>query len=430
MINNIILSDAVLQRPKLKKSDKYSAKELSQMLLSTAYKGYNNSIEPLFILGLAVMAPFRNLFLKNIKGFPVAYLYGTTSAGKTNILNSVAFMHGYDEEYIYSGDSTVLSMWQNLDSCSCIPVIYDEISRRALNDNYFEGLIKSAFQGTNRDKIAKIKTTIKATLIMSSNFQPPQKPEILNRLLLCNFEQQKFKVDEVRGFNDIREKYLSNILPAILKQKSNAVMEIFNAQNENIKNIDSKLKGRCINNIAIAYTGYQILLNIAEEKQPNEIAISFKNFVKNYDNALKVETPWEEFIKSLPILARNKTIAFGKDYRYAVRVQEKIDGNNITQDVTPIHLCIHFEQAYKAFSMYYRQLKRDFPPTQKELLLYAKNDAKVIAGKAQITKSINIGGIKKRCLVIDIQENYELSVLDKMESSAVTLQSQIVKAKT
>lgn len=414
MIKDIILSEEVSSKPSLKKSDKYSTKELSQMLLNTVYKGYDNSIEPLLILGLTVMSPFRNLFIKNIKGFPVAYLYGTTSAGKTNILNSVAFMHGHDEDYISSGDSTVLSMWQNLGKCNCIPIIYDEISRRALNDGYFEGFIKAAFQGINRNKITKVKTNVNATLMMSSNFQPPQKPEILNRLLLCNFEQQKFKVNEVRDFNDIREKYLSNILPAILKQNANTVMGIFNEQNENIKKIDSKLKGRCINNIAIAYTGYQILLNIAEEEQPNEIAISFESFVKNYDKALKVETPWEEFMTSLPILARNKAIKFDRDYKYEVSTQEKSQ-NNITVIIeTASKLFIHFEQAYKAFSIYYKQLKRDFPPTQKELLLYAKNDANVIAGKSQITKGINIGGIKKRCLVIDIQNNYELSVLDKM----------------
>lgn len=231
-----------------------------------------------------------------------------------------------------------------------------------------------------------MKTNVNATLMMSSNFQPPQKPEILNRLLLCNFEQQKFKVDEVKAFNDIREKYLSNILPAILKQNANVVMKIFNVQNENIKKIDPKLKGRCINNIAIAYTGYQILLNIAEEEQPNEIAINFESFVKNYDKALKVETPWEEFRTSLPILARNNAIKFDRDYKYEVSTQEKRQ-NNITVIIdTPSKLCIHFEQAYKAFSVYYRQLKRDFPPSQKELLLYAKNDVKVIAGKSQITK--------------------------------------------
>jgi len=182
MKNNIILNENVSPRPTLKRSDKYSAKELCQKLLSTTYNGYDNSIEPLLVMGLAVMAPFRNLFIRETRGFTVAYLYGTTSAGKTNILNNIAFMFGYDEDYIYSGDSTVLSMWQKLDSCNSMPIIYDEISRRTLNDPHFEGFVKSTYQGTNRDKIAKVKTSINATLMMSSNYQPPQKPEMLNRL--------------------------------------------------------------------------------------------------------------------------------------------------------------------------------------------------------------------------------------------------------
>lgn len=413
-MTNIILSKNAATKPMLRLSDKYSATELSQLLLKTTYRGYENSIEPLFIMGLAVMAPFRNHFIRETKGFPVAYLYGTTSAGKTNLLNNISFMLGCDEDYIYSGDSTVLSIWQNLDRYNCMPIIYDEISRRALNDHYFEGLIKSAFQGINRDKITKIKTSVNATLMMSSNFQPPQRPEILNRLLLCNFEQQKFKIDEVVGFNEIREKYLSSLLPSIVKQNPDNVMQIFNEKIELIRSLNAELKGRCINNIAIAYTGYQVLLNIAGEIQPDEVRKSFEKFISGYGEALKVETPWEEFISSLPILARNKAIIFNKDYKYAYDRQERMANNQYEIIETPYLLCLHFEQAYKAFSAYYRQVKRNFPPTQKELLLYAKNDPRIHHGRDQITKGINIGRIKRRCLILDIQNDYDLSVLDKM----------------
>lgn len=413
-MTNIILSKNAATKPMLRLSDKYSATELGQLLLKTTYNGYDNSIEPLFIMGLAVMAPFRNHFIREAKGFPVAYLYGTTSAGKTNLLNNIAFVLGCDEDYIYSGDSTVLSIWQNLDRYNCMPIIYDEISRRALSDHYFEGLIKSAFQGINRDKITKVKTSVNATLMMSSNFQPPQRPEILNRLLLCNFEQQKFKIDEVVGFNEIREKYLSSLLPSIVKQKPDNVMQIFNEKRELIRSLNAELKGRCINNIATAYTGYQVLLNIAGETQPEEVRKSFKNFISGYGEALKVETPWEEFITSLPIMARNKAIIFNKDYKYAYDKQERVANNRYEIIETPYLLCIHFEQAYKAFSAYYRQVKRNFPPMQKELLLYAKNDPRIHQGRDQITKGINIGRIKRRCLILDIKNDYDLSVLDKM----------------
>lgn len=414
MKKNIILNEDVFPRPSLKRSDKYSAKELSQKLLSTAYLGYNSSIEPLLLMGLAIMAPFRSHIIKYVKGFPVGYLYGTTSSGKTNILNNVSFLFGYEDDYIYSGDSTVLSIWQRLDSCSSMPIIYDEISRRTLEDNFFEGLIKAAYQGTNRDKIAKIKTIITATLIVSSNFQPTQKSEILNRLLFCTFEPQNFKPSEVAKFNKIRENYLSNILPSIVKQNPDEVIKTFDEKKELIKKLNSNLSGRCINNIAVAYAGYQILLNIAGESMPTKVSENLKSFIKKYDEALKVETPWEEFISALPMLARNKAIIADRDYKYAYDIQEKTVDDCRQVFKTPKLLCIHFEQAYKAFSSYYRQQKRVLPPTQKELLLYAKNDADIHSGKTQVTKGININGIKKRCLVIDIKDNYELSVLDKM----------------
>ena len=413
IIENILLDSKAEIRPIIK-SSKMSAKELSQKLLQTTYEGYNNTVEPLLAVGLAVMARFKNNISEHTKGFPVAYLYGTTSAGKTNLLNNIVFLLGLDEDYIYSGDSTVLSIWQRLDSCSSMPIIYDELSRRAINDNLIEGLIKAAFQGINRDKIAKVKTAINATLILSSNFQPPQRPEILNRLLLCNFEQQNFKLDKVIDFNEVRENHLSALLPLIVKQKPDNVIQIFKEKIEYIKKLNSDLKIRCINNIAIAYTGYQVLLNIAEEAPPKAVIKNFEQFIKNYGEALKVASPWDEFITSLPILARNNTIMYERDYKYAYDTEEKIIDNRHEIITVPCLLCIHFEKAYQVFSAYYRQLKHDYPPTQKELLLYAKNDKRISSGKNQITKSINIGGVKKKCLVINIKDNEELCVLDKM----------------
>lgn len=413
-IEKISLGEKAELRPVIKES-KISAQELSQKLLKTTYEGYSNTAEPLLAIGLAAMARFKDDFTEHTKGFPVAYLYGTTSAGKTNLLYNIAYLLGFDEsDYIYSGDSTVLSILQRLDCCNCMPIIYDEISRKALNDGYFEGLIKAAFQGINRDKIDKIKTAINATLILSSNFQPPQRPEILNRLLLCNFEQQNFKLDKVVDFNEVRKNQLSALLPSIIKQKPADILQIFKEKTAFIKKINPDLKDRCVNNIAIAYTGYQILLNIAEEAPPKAVIENIKQFVKNYDEALKVASPWDEFITALPILARNKAIVFERDYKYAYGSEEKTSDNQHEIIASPYLLCLHFEKVYQSFAAYYRQLKHDYPPTQKELLLYAKNDKRIVAGKDQVTKGIHIGGVKKRCLILNIKDNEDLCVLDKM----------------
>lgn len=411
---NISLGEKAELRPVIKKSE-MSAKELSEMLLKTTYEGYNNTAEPLLAIGLAVMARFKDNFTEHTKGFPVAYLYGTTSAGKTNLLYNIAYLLGFDEnDYVYSGDSTVLSILQKLDSCNCIPIIYEEISSKTLKDGYFDGLIKSAFQGINRDKIGKIKTAINATLILSSNCQPPQKPEILNRLLICNFEPQNFKLNKVRNFNEIRKNYLSALLPSIVKQKPADVMQFFMEKCEYVRQLNSELGDRCVNNLAIAYTGYQVLLNIAEEAPPKAVIRNFEQFVKNYVESLKIASPWDEFITALPILARNGAIGFERDYKYFYESDEKTIDNRHEITTSPYLLCLHFEQVYQKFLGYYHQLKRDNPPTQKDLLLYAKNDKRIIAGKDQVTKGINIGGVKKRCLILNIKDSEDLWVLDKM----------------
>lgn len=413
-IQNISLGEKAELRPVIKKSD-MSAKELSQKLLKTTYEGYSGTVEPLLTIGLAAMARFKDDFIEHTQGFPVSYLYGTTSAGKSNLLDNIAYLLGFNrDDYIYSGDSTILSILQRLDRCNCIPIIYDEIPRKTLNEGYLEGLIKAAFQGINRDKIAKIKTTINATLILSSNFQPPQRPEILNRLLLCNFEQQNFKLDKVIDFNVIRKNQLSALLPSIIKQKPADIIEIFKEKTAFVKKLNPDLGDRCVNNIAIAYTGYQVLLNLAEEAPPKAVIKNLEQFIKNYGEALKVSSPWDEFMIALPILARNGAIVYERDYKYAYDSEERAIGNRVEIINSPSHLCIHFEKIYQSFATYYRQLKHEDPPTQKELLLYAKNDKRIIAGKDQVTKGIHISGVKKRCLIIDIKGNEDLCVLDKM----------------
>lgn len=411
---NISLGEKAEIRPMIKKSE-ISAQELSQKLLKTTYGGYNNTAEPLLAIGLAIMSRFKNDFMEHAKGFPVGYFYGTTSAGKSNLLHNIAYLLGLNEDnYSCSGDSTVLSILQKLDSCNCMPIIYEEISRKTLNEGYFEGLIKSAFQGINRDKIAKTKTEINATLILSSNFQPPQRPEILNRLLLCNFEPQNFKLDKVIDFKEVRENHLSALLPLIVKQKPADILQIFREKTAFIKKLNPDLRDRCVNNIAIAYTGYQVLLNIADEVPPKAVVKNLEQFVKNYDEALKVSSPWDEFITALPILARNRAIIFERDYKYFYESDEKTVDNRREITESPYLLCMHFEKVYQAFATYYRQLKHEDPPTQKELLLYAKNDKRIVAGKDQVTKGIYLGGARKRCLILNIKDNEDLWVLNKM----------------
>lgn len=395
----ILLSEEAKQRPYLNLSDIYSEKELCSLYLKTIKKGYNNSIEPFLVTGLAIMAPFRELLIKEAKGFCVAYLYGHTSSGKTNILNNIAYLYGHNENFIYSGDSTVLSMWYNLDSCNSSPIIYDEISGDVVNNSLFEGLIKSAYQGVNRDKISKIKTSINATLILGSNFQPPQKPEVLNRLLYCEFEQKNFNPAEVFEFNEIREKYLSNLFPAVLKYTRDEVIEIFKQARVHIRELNSNIDRRSIDNIAIAYTGYYLLLDIAEEDTPEEVEDNFVKFVQNYDARIKIESPWESFLNSLPLLAREKSIIRGQDYK----VEEAENGKFI--------LSLYFERAYKSFAQNYRAVMSKAVPTKGDIRKYAHSDTRIFKDKEQITKGVNIGGKKIRCLVIDVSDDYELKTL-------------------
>lgn len=415
MINkqNFKLSDELIHRPRLKRSDKYSAKELSQRLLGTTYNGYNNSIKPLLVIGLGVMACFKSEIFNEIHGFPVAYLYNGTSTGKSNVLDTVAYLFGFNRDFVIDGESTIKSMWQRLDDYYSIPVSYDEIPRDIIAKSEFEGLIKSAYECKSREKISKIKTTnINATLLMSSNYAPPQRPEILNRLLLCDFGQQKFDVETVKRFNGIREEYLSNLLPAILSYKSVKMLQLFYENKKYIRELDGSLQDRTISNIAVAYTGYQILLEIAEDTQPKKIEESFERFVKNYKQSQNIESPWDEFLKTLPLLADNKTIKYKRDFVYAEEKQESYRNGQKIINLVHSRLAIRSDKFYEAFVSHWRKTKKDAPLSRTELFAHAKNDPRVFLDKGQTTKTRNINGIKQRCIILDVRNDEELSTLD------------------
>ena len=81
-MKKIILDEHSEMRPVINSPGDFSIKELSQKLLNTTYNGYSNTIEPLLVLGLAIMARYKKDIQRCTHGFPVTYVHGITSAGK------------------------------------------------------------------------------------------------------------------------------------------------------------------------------------------------------------------------------------------------------------------------------------------------------------------------------------------------------------
>lgn len=392
---SIILHSEVSNAPALNHSEDYTCKQIAEKLIESMLNGYSNSAQPFLVFGVASMSVFRDLFKQITGGFPIPYLYGPTQGGKTNLLHTICSIYGFDKTYISSGSSTVNATWKNLAKRSRIPVILDEVLTNTRYADPFENLIKCGYDCKQRERMfngqKEDNQPVNATLILSSNHTPPQKEEVLNRLVYCEFDPKLFNVEGVIDFNTIRDKYLSNLLIAFLAQTEDRLKQIFFDCKNEITEKYQQLRERDKNNMAVARTGVKILFEIAEMDIPAELQASIDAYLKDYQQIYDVKTPLDKFISYLPLLKSEMKINGMEDYEVKSGI-----------------LNIHYALAYKHFARYYRQTEGEQPPKSKDILSVAKYHAGIENGTDQVAKSCYINGKKKRCLVIDISQFEDL----------------------
>jgi len=405
---SIILNSEVSNVPALNYSEDYTCKQIAEKLIESMLNGYGNSAQPFLVFGVASMSVFRDLFKEITGGFPIPYLYGPTQGGKTNLLHTICSIYGFDKTYISSGSSTVNATWKNLAKRSRIPVILDEVLTHTRYADPFENLIKCGYDCKQRERMfngqKEDNQAVNATLIMSSNHTPPQKEEVLNRLVYCEFDPKLFNVAGVIDFNTIRDKYLSNLLIAFLAQTEDKLKQLFFDCKNGITEKYQQLRERDKNNMSVALAGIKVLFKIAEMDIPAELQASIDVYLKDYEQIYDVKTPLDKFISYLPLLKSEMKINGMEDY-----------------EVKSGTLNIHYALAYKHFARYYRQTEGEQPPKTKDILSVAKYHAGIENGTDQVAKSCYINGKKKRCLVIDISQFEDLEDFAEVSKKTIPI---------
>lgn len=403
----IILDDAVSNAPKLKHSEEHAPKQIAEKLITILTNGYNFSVQPFLVLGVASMSVFRDLFKDVAGGFPIPYLYGPTQGGKTNLLYYISYLYGFDKSFVSSGSSTVNATWKNLAKRSRIPVLMDEVLSQNRYVEPFENLLKCAYDCKKRERMfngqKEDNQPVNATLILSSNQAPPQKEEVLNRLAYCEFDPKLFNVnDELISFNEIRDKYLSNLLIGFLSLTDEQLMQTFKANKLEVSEKYPNLRERDTNNMAIALTGIKSLFNIAETEIPEKLQESIDKYLGDYEQIYDVKSPLDKFISYIPLLQSEMKISSYSDYKVE-------DGK----------LFLHYALVYKHFAKAYRQTEGEQPPKSKDILNSAKYHTGIDKGSDQVAKSTYINGKKKRCLVVDVAQFDDLEEMTETPSNVI-----------
>lgn len=174
----------------------------------------------------------------------------------------------------------------------------------------FEATTKAVYDRNSRKRMTgygkeQDVRAVNATLNFASNDRAHRNPQTATRLMYTEFYKNDFSPEEASKINQIREKYLSCVLPKILKwyTDKDTILKRLNKNTKIVLKNNSNLDLRCVNNIAIAMCGMDILYKVAnfskDFKSGKEIQIlnqNLENYIKSYQDITHTEDCFEKFM--------------------------------------------------------------------------------------------------------------------------------------
>ena len=390
---------------------------IAKSLFVNTLRAYGNKIEPFLSLGTALMSPFVNILFDKTMGYPVNFMYGEAASGKSNLLQTIAYTFGFDTRFLSSGNDTAMNLLHNMEYYSNIPVLYAEIEGYMRKN--FETTVKAVYDRNARKRMTGYGQkqdirAVNATLNFASNDRAHRNPQTATRLVYTEFYKDNFNPEEASKINNIREKYLSCVLPKILLRFSDKERLYADLKNKCkiVQGLNSNLDLRCINNIAIAMLGMDYLFQVAEFdkefKEGEEVKLLNQNlekYIKSHQDLTHTDDCFEKFMQIFYMLVKNGTLKHGIDY-----VLKPTDRT----------ICIHLKSAYTPFKKQFKQTEDSgvLIPDLKDIQNQAKNKG------FKVGYSTNFGEISKRALVVDIGEDEFLNnifyELERLEESKHT----------
>lgn len=388
---------------------------IGKCLFTNTLRTYNNKVEPLLVLGTAIMSPFVDILFSKTMGYPINFMYGEAASGKSNLLITIAYLFGFDSRYLSSGNDTSLNLLHNMEYYKNIPILYAEIE--GYMRKQFETTVKAVYDRNSRRKMTSYGKeqdirAVNATLNFASNDRAHRNPQTVSRLVYTEFYKKDFNPDEASKLNHIRENYLSCILPKILEwyADENKLLKMLDSNIKLICKYNPALNLRCINNIAVAMCGMDILFQIAnfttEFKNSAEIQLLNQNleaYIKSHQDITHTEDCFEKFMAIFLILVKSDRIEYGSEYVFNVKKKE---------------ISIYVDGMHQLFSKEYKQSEENgsLIPSAKDIRTKAAKEPYIEYGNKYFRK-----GHSPRALIITIPEdnsslNYILNELEKHQN--------------
>lgn len=303
---------------------------LAASLIRNTLEAYKNSIEPFMIIGNAIMSPFIDVVYEQLKAYPVSYGHGEARSGKSNILELIANLFGYNASFISGGNDTSKNIMHNMEHYNKTPLLYAEVEsniKRQFAENikaFYDRTPRKIMKGYGQEQDLK---AINATIHFTSNDLLPNNEQTMTRLIFSEFKQDNFDFKKAIPFNVIRDDLIGLILPEILFYLNNPeyIKKLIDLNDKKIELIDKKSKTLSIDtrsrkNIAVAMTGIDLLFNIAnlnKENCSNDIQQMQENLVEYLVHYAEVTETKDHFLTFMEILTemfRQSKLNSNQDY--------------------------------------------------------------------------------------------------------------------
>ena len=307
---------------------------IAKCVFVNTIRTYGNKVEPLLTMGTAIMSPFVDIIFSKTMGFPVNFMYGEAASGKSNLLITIAYLFGFNTRFLSSGNDTAMNLLHNMEYYKNIPILYAEVEGYMRKN--FEATTKAVYDRNSRKRMTgygkeQDVRAVNATLNFASNDRAHRNPQTATRLMYTEFYKNDFHPEEASKINQIREKYLSCVLPKILKwyADKDTILKMLDNNTKIVLKNNSNLDLRCVNNIAIAMCGMDILYQVANfskdfkgGKEIQTLNQSLESYIKSYQDITHTEDCFEKFMAIFLILAKSNKIQYGSEYVFNLQKNE------------------------------------------------------------------------------------------------------------
>ena len=285
----------------------------------------NGAIAILFL----ILSVFWDIVFNQVGFFPFLFLFGAFGTGKTTLVEFLLRLLGKDFIGIPLNNATQVALSRTIASRNNSIFYLKEYTTET--DEANQDLILTAYDGSGRSTGVKSNdnrtknANVKSAIIFDGNQLPTQKAAVLSRMILLNFENNKFTDIQRKAFNQLEKNQdigFGKILIDILKHRQYFQDNFKKSYDENIKEL------REIRNIDFAE---RTLKHVALILAPAKMLVKKLQFPFNF-NQITISVVENAIEQNRLLKSSDEVTIFWQAFSYGVRnntlVQFSHDSNS------------------------------------------------------------------------------------------------------